>query len=594
MEVDDGTKFGKNKLILDANLDRINMLTFDEFMPIVLNTLQSIVDIIIPLCGPKAVHDLVIYDHLGSNFVSNVFTNDGIHILKHTEYMSPIQTYIANYIRYIAERVDRASGDGTSTAIYLSSSIISMIFQKLELIRGEIATDSTISEFEITREINIATKQVSEYILSTLKLLLERIEDFKIDINSVSDEFKKEIIYKLAYTASKGDEILSKYTVELFSNLPEILYEQKNYKRSNMETDEVVSIEVPEYDAIISAVPSGNTQYNTELYTELLYEHCDILVCPFFLYDDTKIFEYISNRREGLNLRNLVILYSGCNDNIRVKLESAIDPQSMTLCKYTAYVQSFVNNPIELLSLLSMSEVDISKLSPINQVFEDMLIKDVKCHIKEMTIRIYGLFESEGYFHPNFVHKNNQGYNGLVSDIETKIKSLKLTHSQIDTSRDKNEFARIYRMLVCSKLPVLVIGGPTIDHLLYVNVVDDVLGSTSVAMKHGVVSHLIPTLLACAGEIDDRSDSFEIRDSNRTRYLYGIDLSIIGILEDFIKLTYGYCDNADMIESIEYLSVVQSYKSIHETITRLIETIPKLIMVDRIIVPNSVTQQRGS
>jgi len=665
-----------HRVILNANLDLTNVVGFNDFSDIAIDTLEDIVKTILPLCGPNAVHDLVIYEHLASEFVSNVFSNDGIHILKSIEHMSPLQKYITGYISYISDRVDRASSDGTSTAIYFSSRIIISMLKRMKNYRNEIDS-SGVDNVDFNIYANRTAHNLSKLFVNTIENIVNELEKCNIDLNAVSAELKQELIYKLSYTTSKGQEKLSKFVVELFKDLPEELYEHTFYKRAQNETDYDYLVEYPEHDASIKVMASPTTKYNTELGTELVYEDCDLIVVPNWLSDVKPLVDYLLSRdvtaakrdlelkttavksdqadidiledrlhdmpaeddddyneaksnhltklldkaKAKLNLhvsemkasqkrvdelpeheRKLVILHNGANDSDMVLLEKTVDPETTTLCRYIVTHPTFQGNPTELQAILSMASVNTTVWKK-GDDYKESIIKNVKCHIVGNALMIYNLFETdpESIIHPNFRSKDNVLYNKLATELSNKIASIKITHSQQKDTQELQDFVRIYRMLVCSKIPVLTVGGNTTEHLANINVVNDVMGVVSVAMKYGVVIDLVPKLLSICNQLDDSVVSSDITD----------------ILSDYIRLTYNkveenepsgllanqytYVDDVnethdidtedELLAEIDKVKVVQSFKAITETFRRLLETVPKLITTEQIIVPNSIMKK---
>jgi len=602
-----------DRIILNANLGRTNVAEFDDFGKITIDTLNEIIKLIIPLCGVNALHDLVIYKGMANDFMSNVFSNDGIHILKNIEYMSPIQTYIANYIRYIAERVERAAADGTSTAIYLASSLIIETLKDVQDIRDD-KYKSSHDQIDIYRRLMEDTLDISDGVVKVLTMMMETIKKFRISLKDADVETKRALIYQLAYTTSKRNETLTKYAVDLFIDLPEILYEYSHYNQSKIETDEDLTVENPDYDMIMSVLPSNNVQFNSKLGTELLYEKCDLLVCPYLLGTADILAELlkqrtqqnkddaaIKGRKNALKKRRnpLVIIYTGANDNDVVRLELASD-SSVTLCRLTAYHPMFVNNPLELNILQAVGGISPFVQKDINE-FRTSIITDVKCRLYGKDLYIYNLFSHDTTpLHPDYVSGNNPGYDKLRRELEERILSLKNSHNKKDIALELNEFVRLYRNLICSRLPILTIGGSTVDHLANVNVVNDVLGVVSVAMKNGVILDLMPKFEYALGLVEGISTSdwlirFRKSVNDFCRLTYRLDdvcnyLKEAGLntteMRDYV-CRYGNWvkfDHKDECKSV----VVQSYRAITETLTRLIETVPRIICTDRIIVPDSV------
>lgn len=623
----------EGRIILNANLGKTNVVDFETFAQVTLETLDEIIKTILPLCGEDAMHDLVIYKNLASQYMSNVFSNDGIHILKNIEHMSPIQTYITNYIRYIAERVEKAAGDGTSTAIIISCSLISAILHDLIDMRKYTHVDSkevfvtpkssktmNLSQWlrnrrdrsTIVRDNQLVmakSRKITEDIHWFLSWMLQSVKGLKIDLQTLDLQTRKALIYRLAMTTSKGNQKLTEYAVQLFLELPEILYEYTNYTRSPVETDEDLKIDIPEHDVCITVMESNNTQYNSKLNTELLYDHCDLLVIPRLYGSNPFVLKYLEIRSYDSEARPLIIVLSGADDHEKTTLERSIDKTKVTLCTITNYHQSFTNNPLELKVFLLMAGIDpIESITAVDDV-QHNLITDVKCRIYDHRLYVYRLFPENktSNLHPYYISGEHDGYNKMRLELEAQIDRLKTAHNVKVIQKELDEFIRIYRMMICSRLPTLIVGGSTIDHLANINVVNDVLGVVSVAMKHGVIFDLIPKLvILIQWFIDTHQD---VPNCIKTFCQCVVDFGVLTYKQTDVFDTFNedlpILSNRDLsnvmfsrdrhweffIEATQNdLVVVQSYKAIAETIVRLIETVPRLTQVDKIIVPDSVME----
>jgi len=595
----------KDLKILNANIGRTNVAEFDDFSKIAIETLDDICNSILPLCGADALHELIIYRNLANDFTSNVFCNDGKLILNQIEYLSPIQTYLANYIRYIAEKVERCSGDGTSTAIYLATKLIISCLKEIQTIRKNADGDTHHRYRYIMEE----TNKLATHVEAMLELLQDRLKTIVVDVQKLDRKCRAEIIYKLAHTTSKGNEKLARYAVDLFVDIPEILYEHVTYKQLNYETDEDFKLDKPEHDICIAVRPSNNTVYNTKLNTEFEHDDCDLLVIPS-MYDKLDlILGYLSIRKadSSVNTRQLVILYNGSQPNDDVRLEMNVDRDFVTVCRQTAYNEVFVSNPLELKTIRVMAGVSPIIQDTIADV-EDNIIKNVKCRIYGKYLYLTNLFEhTDDAMHPSYSHPEtaHPEYNQIKRELEEHISSLDSHHNRGAVATEVKEFIRIYRNLICSRLPILTVGGNTINNMSNVSIVEDVLGVVSVSLKHGVVLDLMPRLEQFSEEFATMSQSswaieFDKAIKDFASFTYKDDdicccykFTVAGLDDPIVvHQADGSWAVADAItsENIEGLNikVVQSYRAISETLFRLIETVPRILRTDRIIVPDSV------
>ena len=647
-----------SKEVLNSHLGKTNIMDHDTFVDLITMTMQELKEMILPLCGKNALHNLVIYQQMGGSFNTNVFSNDGIHMLKSIEYASPIQTYIVNYVKYISDKVELASADGTSTAIYLAAEAICKGFKLTNAIRnktiefnnGNLAEvtvfDREVEEYNAISRTNRSTiphivrvalsgklysikpdkqmyvsphsiKYIGPGVLSdksykkviaefTTQLndefisLMCELNEINIDLNEVSDKLRDLLIYKLAYTTSHGLSDLADYAVTIFTNMPPELYDMATYIREGIETDTPLSIEYKEYDAALTILPTVSTDYNYNLFTEVKHDGADILVIP----EVTKVSwikEIIEKHQEEDN--HLFVLIKHLNPTDEVALGNAIDPLKTSLLIHTNHSAGMLTNPIELMALLAtagktyVTPKDMASL-------QGCIIKDVDCHIvMGNTLRINCLYECDGYMHKYYKSEDHPYYSKLVEEIGGKISQLKASHNASNTEKEIDEFMRIFRSMVCFRLPIIVVGGTTTENLAYRNIVEDVNGVVSVALREGVILDAIPKLcnmvkkyevlatLLHSSLVKFKNEMYDEKDINVAVLPFSALLEYTGIPGKHHSLSQTAMTEDEFVSFIkEYyeLTTVQSFKSVHETIRRLHETIPKLITTNNVIVPHSV------
>lgn len=573
-------------------MGQTNVVDGDDLYKIIDETTTSIIDNLCVLCGKKALLDIIVFKEDANDYLNNVFSNDGIRILKRIEYVNPIQTYIANYIRYIAERVEKASSDGTSTAILFSAYLIGNIFDELKKFHDEYKekTDVVLS----LRMIRDNTHVIKDHTISALNSLRHEIKKYIINFDDVSRKDKEKLIYNLAYTTSKGNEFLAKTAVDLFIDIPPVLYKYVSYQRSQGETNEPLSVVDVDHDFSLKVLPSSNTVYNEKLGTELHYEKCNVIVIPYV--NDTNanaLISWIDERYvHSYDNKPLVVLVKGADDRTNVFLETSLGPRGITYCQAFSHLPTFVNNPLELHILQVVANKNI--VNPITyEDFDKSLITDIECRLFNRELHFYGLYVSSSYIHPSYITRENSDYVKICSELEERINDLENYHDKVSVKSDLIEFVRLYISLVCHKLPKLIIGGSSFEHLSNIDVVEDVLGVVSVAMKEGVIIDLVPKVIEVIKQLDTTGNDviYNIIDDFFSMYFqltYDELFDSKGNVNKFSVFNKTNDDwSNESFDTSQHL-VVQSAKSFDELLARLIETLPKLICVDRVIVKNGV------
>jgi hypothetical protein len=308
-------------------------MEFDEFVDLAVDTFDSIISIIEPLCGKYARKNMVVYENINDDISKVVFSNDGIHILKSIEFMSPIQVYIVNYLVYIASRVESAAADGTSTAIYLACHYFKELL--LSLKRSKARSN--------LRNNMIYAHRLRDRLRRDLNEISTYVDKMSIDLSEAKPSLRHKLIHDLAMITSKGNEVLSDYVTEYFENVPSILYKFAYFDRSPVESDEEFIVEKPEYDFKLNSITSQRTVFNSKMFTEFDNE-CDLLIIykPIDVELCSLLLAYLEDRSE-----HTVVLYKEIGQSEQYTLESRIDPSEVTLVRNTAHTPDLATNPIE-------------------------------------------------------------------------------------------------------------------------------------------------------------------------------------------------------------------------------------------------------
>jgi hypothetical protein len=564
--------------IINSLIDTTNVMDFKEFATLANQTLDMLIELILPLCGKYACKNMIVIENINDNISNVVFSNDGIHVLNNVEFLSPIQVYIVNYIKYIASRVESSASDGTSTAIYFACTIMKKLIKQISR-SYETNTNNGISGLVWHMK---QIKKIHEQFLADMDRLDEIIESLSIDLTELDKHIKERFVYSLAYTTSKNNEPLSRYAVDFFLSAPEELYEYSSFDRALIESDEEFIIEEKEYDFVLNCLTSQNTKYNKSLFT-VFDKKCDLLI----YYDQPttdKEFEDLLTFLQSYESKHLVFLYKNLNEIHQRKIESYTDPYNVTICRHTAHTPELAENPIELMTVHAAAGKPDFKDKTLDTLVK-LTIKDVRCVITNKSITIYDMIpRTNGHVHPLYLSKESTFYNRLTTDLKNILQDGQDKHVKQNLTFEHKEFIRVYKNLVAPFLPTLKIGGLTTKHMANINVVEDTLGTVSVSMKHGVFIDLFYKL-------------------------YSIDPKLLPGLKEFVLLTYGHIgtgiyekfsaitsegQSCDARHSNETDYVIQSKKAMKELIRRLKEVMTEIIYINKVIVPNGVVQKGES
>ena len=549
------------RLILHNNIGSANCISQKEWYELSFLTLDTLKKSLMSSFGKDASNTLIIHENISS---SSVFTQDGIHIVSSFEFASLIQTYIARYVQYIGERVEKGARDGTTTAMVLFVDILYAIYKDFFDKIFVVNTEKSIQEINIL---------LNKYVVSVKEVLTDLINftnDRKMSMEEITSSYhlsKEEIIYNLSYITSKGNKNLSNTMVDMFKDMPIELYDYFVYYRSDIETENPFEVHAPEYDyELVTLIRSGISHFNTELNT--VYEgNVDLVLFPEMIYDtDVDKIKEIEATIESLG-DNVVIIWNTINDKLVRIWEKNFTNKTLIFIQYVNYVQNLRESGIELSGLLKGCY----------KTEDSYFIRDVFVRIEQNNIKINNIikFHNDGYINEKYYEEGE--FKDFVDEVASYISKLKNTHTKSDVEFELKEAIKIYRKLVAPKYPILRIGGRTLDHLSLIDVIEDTVGSLTIALEKGCI---VDGLLHISKYLKKQYNR-SYKENNQS--------TIYRIYEIFTKEFTSLFEIANTNTNSENNCVIQNYMTYRETFDRLFEVLPKLILTTEVLVPGTIS-----
>lgn len=580
--------------VLNANVSKINRLTDNELNDIWDVTLDVIIDTLLSSYGECPLLSLVVYE--GSNNVS-VFTTDGIHKLKTLEFISPIQTYLSDHIRYVGECIEKFARDGTTTGMLFTCWSIKYFNQLIFTLESICCKYTRFSKRKIKKYIkNIVSKYITKY-LNILKQYIKKHRSFLQD-EHYSLQYKKEIISTIIkLTTREYSELLIEPINEIFSNIPPIFYEYFTYTRSPIETDELISIYTPEYEYESSCMlQHGHEHFNDLSKLEFHSKNCNLIILPKTFYDtDIQYKQLIEQAIEELEENQYLVIFNKHIDrNIIQHFVNQYKDKKILFVQYVNHQKEILESGIELEGLIYSNK---------NQ---SMLVKDVEIKITVGNIYINNLFDLEKINGSKCeINKwinekyNNQLFLKWKSELEYTIEKLKKDYSNPYVNELTKEYTKLYKKFIIPKYPTIKIGGKVLEHLEMIDIVEDVLGSISIILKHGYIINPIEGMIGALNQhIKDITNEKVLLEKFETilqenRYAYKelndiieqlVILTLRKILDKLLVNIKNY-----VIHKSEYIDTKYiNYKSIEEMLIRGKDAITKILRTYDVIVPGTV------
>lgn len=564
----EGVKFNNN-VIINANVGKDNLVTFEQFSEMATTFLDKVEKIVLSVYGPNAMNTLICVPLTDRIHDNNVFTNDGINILSSFTPMSPIEGWLVKYLRYIAKRVEETACDGTSTAILLSIAILRYIIAS----RGSMVTDIGTGSMSAHMKECMDLKETIISSLDKVKAMLDKNKYVK------GDDGFDELLMSLAVTTCKGDTDLAKMAIEAYSNTPKCIANVSYYEKSQLETDVRFSLSVNGPDWFCPVVLTHDDSIRNHFYGRgLKRDNCDVLCIPDMVPSVHPFNEIIKYYAED-NDKHLVVLFphDQCSKQF-VQNMSKYNPNNVTMFTYCSRNMSSTNPLMYRVLLASVGKRDVGIVTL--EDFTESIIRDVDVVWDGNTVEISGLYTNTGGIH-DLYGKDNEYFNKLEKELREGIEDFsKRTSLDVATLELQSE---AYRCLVGHHLPIIRIGGNRTELLNGIDIVKDVSGVIGDAIINGLLIDTVPKILSVF------IDSGIISTKNARTIISTIHGHCPLTLPDSLSLKSSYISESGVcVYNKSEFVPTQNFSALDTGISRIKETIPEIATMSNILVQGGV------
>lgn len=479
------------RVIANTNFDITNVVPIEKEQEHFQNTLSVCFDTLAKHCGSCSDYSMLVDNNsLGLDFHPNVFTRDGIGILKAMEFASPLERYIKELLTYIGSRVDSTAKDGTTTAMMFAAKYIEIMLHDREALIKEVPS------FKQRQRIMTTTSEKFNELVKSTALYTDLMDETKYTEQEAM-KIAGRIAFIQALSSSGGNLQLALAMKEIFEQSPRCMWNYITYSGSIKETDTAYSVEVPEYDYALkcTAALEGNLRsvYNSEyMATDV---DCYIYANP--LNDDSFALGVFTDELENLPDERDVLIISQRGVGPFYQLLRNLNSRRkhhITFWEYAAPDNIGGQNwPWELMILAAQCgkypvDVAIERLLPIEP------IRMSKVHWYSGSLHIYNTIPQETgtCLHPDYVHpeKAHPFFTESYTICKEQLNLYEQNHRPDGNMYEK--FRDILSQLVTVRRPKLKLGGTTHEQLANRDVAQDVQGAIMATLKHGFVLGLIP------------------------------------------------------------------------------------------------------
>ena len=455
------------ELILDANLGLTNIIGEKEVNSIMVDTFTQIKDELSDHCGPYSKFAMLSDLTNPTNVV--IHTKDGINIVRHMHYASPMQEFIRKTLMYIGDKAEKTAGDATTASMIMTASAMEFLLQ------SEVLDNYTYSE--IVHQFDIFLNNISINIDKN-KYTIDGLVELLSDQEITKAEVIKFVSHSQAYTSSHGDKTLSNIIGDIFSIMPEETWNYIGCQRSRFETDTKLSIDWDNSQYSMDAEIFNDKALNKMSGTQYGVESADLIVFPyqisgnFFPLQTFK--QYMSEYKNDKDL--IIVLPNAADSSFYMELDNYAKLNN----RITVF--QYYNSHGTIPNLEGLSLVCGFKKEYLSEKL--VLVHDVKCEFKYKRLYFNNLYEDmeDGIIHP----EAKNGYlKKVLDEIEKEIEIMSTEITGMESSKTVEMLKKYYLKLLLVKRPTITIGGNSHDNSILVDIVKDTLCAVCATLKHG-------------------------------------------------------------------------------------------------------------
>lgn len=452
---DDGGK----RQVLNAFVGMTNIIDEKQIDDVMIKTFGTIVDILSDYCGPYG--KFAVLTDPAKPTEQPTFTKDGLNIINAIEFISPMEKHVKDTMAYISQRVERESGDGTTSSMILVASVMRAIKESIK--------DKKISYHEFVKAYVLFSNEVINALNSKC-------------LHATNEQETHSIAMAQAMTSSHGNIELSKCVAELYSKTPVQAWDYIIFERERLETDTDINFKVDESDYSCRSNIFDNRFYNTPHGDAFEIKGAELVVMLGQMISNSLEFNNVVNKLKDSIAKNkklVIIAPDGADPKVREIIEGLIPPRG--------------NNDIGIFNINVMSpnindHVGLMVSLGIENMKEDQLaiFEDVEVTYKNGELKVFNIVEStDDMLHPNFHDKDSKlfKYLEMIEDFVDEYRKSKDANPMIDhIVRDAR---KIYNNILLQKQGHVVIGGAAYDNMAMFDVVQDTMKATRATLKEG-------------------------------------------------------------------------------------------------------------
>lgn len=498
------------RAIINSAYDITNVVPIETEAERICKTLDTCITVLEQSCGIRSSYAMQVkHESLGLTFDPDVFTRDGISILKFMEFASPMEKYIKNLLTYIGDRIDFVAKDGTTTSMLTAARVIRHYIQAV--IDGQpLTAGKTI--YERHEEAADFYHRLTES-LKTITLYDDILDESKYTEKEAM-EIAGKVAFMQALSASGGNLQLANAMRDIFRQSPRRVWHFFKPERSIRETDTPFSVIIPEYDSRVTCSASLADQYNKILNTEWSGKN----VAFYFFADNLEanswaaevFFAELDNIPQDQPVAILGLTFAPRMIQKCQQLNLSRAPENkITMWAHPATTQVGTRSwdwKLQVLAAqLGAVPVDcaVSRDLPITPV----TVKEARWYSGAMHIYDSIPRDTDTCLHLWALHPElaTPYFIEVMEACQEQIDLFKTQHRLDD--KGLRYFEKAMNDLLTVRRPTLMLGGTTHEQVANVDVVQDVAGSIMNILTYGFVLGNTPVAVALKKDNADVVDT---------------------------------------------------------------------------------------
>jgi len=570
---------------VDRNINDCNIVERELYRELIDKTCEVLTKACADHCGPNATY-AILEDLVGSG--KTTFSKDGIDIINSIGFVNSTQDTVRRLLAYCASNSDRIVGDGTTSAMLISISVL----KQLNAVLSDFEAQGKMVPFHKFRK--EYERFASAYADCTEGQLTidEIIEKMKSDtfgtenqaiISTFSDENLFKIVvyhvaYMQAYISSHGDRELALSVASMFMHTPKDSWNHIFFKKSIFEKDVRFQSEHTTDQFITTAKVMHKSMLNHSIGGKIRMSNATLVALPHpILCSQLRSFGVLRELIEDhvINKKELLIIHSKVLDEMTSNMLNTIFETLKDQNKYNTTVAILRHDPI-LENLNDISVLNfLCKKMPTSEdemfnVFKGVNDEGIAVEFDQFTLRLNNLYPNpeNSMIHPYYDDPSFPLFKDCAEHIKDYITQYTSSGPSYTKRDDVMNFHELYNKMKYTQRVIITVGGQTHDSLSAVPVIKDAIYATRATLQKGFeLGGAVGLLKKCSGIHASLVDS-----ANTGFSAIHVSKAFIEAVHALHSIIYAQCEEQIYTSADQIYDIYSNRNVTLDTVAQIIQT----------------------